>query len=60
MEFPADIALQGNSSLSYPIKNYGIDIYDAEAWDNAGIAESKIYNMVYSFDRLPEYRPWKD
>jgi len=30
-EFPVDVDLQGNSSLSYPVKNYGLDIYDAEA-----------------------------
>jgi hypothetical protein len=31
MPFPVDVDLQGNSSLSYPIKNYGIDIFDGQA-----------------------------
>ena len=57
-EFPIDVDLQGNSSLSYPIKNYGIDIYDAEAWNNFRVSEDKEYNMVYNKDILPEYRPW--
>lgn len=57
-EFPTDVDLQGNSSLSYPIKNYGIDIYDAEAWNNFRVSDGKEYNMVYNKDVLPEYRPW--
>ena len=57
-EFPGDFDLQGNSSLSYPVKNYGIDIFDGEAWDVSKSINSKEYNMVFNEDKVVQYRPW--
>lgn len=57
--FPIDVDLQGNSSLSYPVKNYGIDIFDGQAWDTLGSKESKDYNMVYNMG-TPSVRLWPD
>lgn len=59
-EFPGDFDLQGNSSLSYPVKNYGIDIFDGEAWDVSKSINSKEYNMVFNEDKVVQYRPWPD
>ena len=59
MPFPVDVDLQGNSSLSYPIKNYGIDIFDGQAWDLTQTKTPKFYNMVYN-NGDPIVRPWPD
>lgn len=59
-QFPVDVDLQGNSSLSYPVKNYGMDIFDGEAWDVSRAVVSKEYNMVLNVDKVVEYRPWPD